>query len=340
MNTPHESHNEIKFTASETFKIKCDKESEMKIKISYNEKLIYFEAEEENIFPKKEFSLYQSLEELCRLDKYFRQYDEMKEVFDFIKAIITKNNLLIIKEDNAIKLKLDLINKDIILKLGLKEKDVKSEVESLIPYIGSLNKKINDLEDTIKNMKIEFDNKLNEMKKEIEKKFEKKYFFKGSNIIQTYEEDLILSWFDKKPISINLLLNAEINDDFLSQFFNKCGNIKNTMIFVKTTDNLIFGGFTSVVWPTNGKATDTKSFLFSVSNRAKYKVINTECAIGVNQNSWISIGSDYDFYLYKNLKSQGGGTSKKYYDLPEDFTLNGGKNTFSLANCEVYQINF
>ena len=71
MDTPHES-NEVKFNSSENFKIKTDKESEMKLKISYNEKLIYFEAKEENIFPKMEYSLYQSLEELCRLDKYFR----------------------------------------------------------------------------------------------------------------------------------------------------------------------------------------------------------------------------------------------------------------------------
>lgn len=339
MNTPHESK-DIKFTSSETFKIKSGKESEMKLKISYNEKLIYFEAEEEKIFPKKEYILYQSLEELCRLDKYFRQFDEMKEVFDFIKAIITKNNLAIIPEENDVKLKINLINKDIILKLSIKEKDVKSEVESLIPYIASLNKKINDLEDTIKNMKIEFDNKLNEMKKEMEKKFEKKYFFKGSNIIPSYDEDLILSWFDKKPISINLLLNAEINDDFLSQFFNICSNIKNTMIVVKTIDNLRFGGFTSVVWPTNGNAIDTKSFLFSLTNRAKYKVINTKDAIGVSQNSWISIGNGNDFYLYKNLKREGGGTSKCNYDLPGSYTLNGDKPSFKVTNLEVYQINF
>lgn len=339
MNTPQES-NEVKFNSSENFKIKTDKESEMKLKISYNEKLIYFEAKEENIFPKMEYSLYQSLEELCRLDKYFRQFDEIKEVFDFIKIIINKNKLSIISEENDVKLKINLINKDIILKLCIKEKDVKSEVESLIPYIASLNKKINDLEDTIKNMKIEFDNKLNEMKKEMEKKFEKKCFFEGSYIIQIFDENLILSWFDKKPISIKLLLNAEINGDFLSQFINICSNIKNTMIFVKTTDNLIFGGFTSVVWPTNGKADDSKSFLFSLTNKAKYKVINTQYAIGVSQNSYISFGYGNDFYLYKNLKGEGGGTCKCYYDLPESYTLNGGKNRFKITNCEIFQINF
>ena len=37
-------------------------------------------SKEENIFPKMEYSLYQSLEELCRLDKYFRQFDEIKEL--------------------------------------------------------------------------------------------------------------------------------------------------------------------------------------------------------------------------------------------------------------------
>ena len=112
------------------------------------------------------------------------------------------------------------------------------------------------------------------------------------------------------------------------------------MIVVKTIDNLRFGGFASVVWPTNGYAIDTKSFLFSLTNRAKYKVINTKYAIGVSQNSWISIGNGNDFYFYKNLKMKGGGTSKCHYDLPGSYTLNGDKPVFKVTNLEVYQINF
>ena len=62
------------------------------------------------------------------------------------------------------------------------------------------------------------------------------------------------------------------------------------MIFIKTTNNIRFGGFTSSIWPTDGAAQDKDSFIFSLSKKQKYKVINQNNAIGVGKNSWISFG--------------------------------------------------
>jgi hypothetical protein len=128
MESPLLSKNEIKFSISESFTIKGNNDNNIRLKISYNEKIIFFEAEEENVFPKQEFNLYQSLEQLTKIDRYFRQFDELKEVFEFFKAIISKNNLSVVKEENKMKLKLSnpLINKDIIINLTLKAKDIKS----------------------------------------------------------------------------------------------------------------------------------------------------------------------------------------------------------------------
>ena len=350
METPLLSKNEIKFSISESFTIKGNNENNIRLKISYNEKIIFFEAEEENVFPKQEFNLYQSLEQLTKIDKYFRQFDELKEVFEFFKAIISKNNLSVVKEENKMKLKLSnpLINKDIIINLTLKAKDIKSEVESLIPYINSLNKKIDSLENQIKDMKIEFDNKLKDMKAELDEiknKFENKIpnLFQGSQIIDDNDKNIIMSWFDKKIISTELLLNAEINDNFLQAFFSKCINRKNTMIFIRTTDNLRFGGFTSVIWPTSGNSSDKESFVFSLTNRQKYKILNADRALEVFEGSWISFGPGMDLYLHNRLKTIGGATIKSSYDIPSNkngFYLNGGKDNFKLSNCEIYQINF
>lgn len=350
METPLLSKNEIKFSISESFTIKGNNENNIRLKISYNEKIIFFEAEEENVFPKQEFNLYQSLEQLTKIDRYFRQFDELKEVFEFIKTIISKNNLSVVKEENRMKLKLSnpLINKDIIINLTLKAKDIKSEVESLIPYITSLNKKIDSLENQIKDMKIEFDNKLKDMKAELDEiknKFENKIpnLFQGSQIIDDNDKNIIMSWFDKKIISTELLLNAEINDNFLQAFFSKCINRKNTMIFIRTTDNLRFGGFTSVIWPTNGNSSDKESFVFSLTNRQKYKILNADRALEVFEGSWISFGPGMDLYLHNRLKTIGGATIKSSYDIPSNkngFYLNGGKDNFKLSNCEIYQINF
>ena len=39
------------------------------------------------------------------------------------------------------------------------------------------------------------------------------------------------------------------------------------MVFIKTTENLRFGGYTSVSWPDEDYGTDDKSFLFSLDKK-------------------------------------------------------------------------
>ena len=133
---------------------------------------MFFEIDEENVFQRKEFNLYQSLEELIKIDKYFRQFDNLEEVFNSIKILIMNKNLTIIKEDKLMKIKINnpTLNKEFFINIPLKEKDLKSEIDSLVPYVISLNVKINNLEKTIKEIKIEFENKI----KIIEKKNQKK----------------------------------------------------------------------------------------------------------------------------------------------------------------------
>ena len=78
--------------------------------------------------------------------------------------------------------------------------------------------------------------------------FKKNYFdykrmnmLKNSNIVQSDEIDLILSWFEIKPNSFNLLLNSNIDGDSMNAFYNKCENKYPTIIFIKTTENLRIG---------------------------------------------------------------------------------------------------
>ena len=142
-------------------------EQKLKLKISYNEKIMFFEIEEENVFQRKEFNLYQSLEELIKIDKYFRQFDNLNEVFNSIKILILNKNLTIIKEDKLMKIKINnpTLNKEFFINIPLKEKDLKSEIDSLIPYVISLNDKINNLEKTIKEIKEKNQEEINLIKK-------------------------------------------------------------------------------------------------------------------------------------------------------------------------------
>ena len=354
--------NKPNFKVSETFNMKVN-ENNIKLMISYNDEIILFEAEEENIFPKIKYNLIQSFEELLKLDKYFRQFDNLKEVFESIKIMINNNNLSIIKEESIIKLiiKNFSTNKEFYLNLKSKEKSTSSDNSNIFPFISSLNKKIFDLENNIKEMNINFDNKLKKIEQKhkeeiniykiriekIEKYFQRNIkLFNNSNIIQSNENELIYKWLDNRiPISVKLLLNAKIDDNFYKSFFDNCGNKTNTMIFIKTSDGERFGGYTSVKWPTKGCSKDDNSFLFSLDKKEKYKIINPKYAIGVRENEWISFGMDqntaYDLFIYGKLKSEGGGSYKKYYDFSGDnFTLYEGKGIFKISNCEIYQIEF
>ena len=123
---------------------------------------MFFEIDEENIFQRKKFNLYQSLEELIKIDKYFRQFDNLNEVFNSIKILILNKNLTIIKEDKLMKIKINNpnLNKEFFINIPLKEKELKSEIDSIVHYVISLNDEINDLEKQIKENKIELENKI------------------------------------------------------------------------------------------------------------------------------------------------------------------------------------
>ena len=49
-------------------------------------------------------------------------------------------------------------------------------------------------------------------------------FFPKSNIVKPNDEYIILSWFDKKPISFNLLFDSKIDGDLTSTFYQRCEN--------------------------------------------------------------------------------------------------------------------
>ncbi len=297
--------------------------------------------------------------ELSKINRYFRQFDNLKEVFESIKIMINNNNLSIIKEESIIKLiiKNFFTNKEFYLNLKSKEKSTSSDNSNIFPFISSLNKKIFDLENNIKEMNINFDNKLKQIEQKhkeeiniykiriekIEKYFQRNIkLFNNSNIIQSNENELIYKWLDNRiPISVKLLLNAKIDDNFYKSFFDNCGNKTNTMIFIKTSDGERFGGYTSIKWPTKGCSKDDNSFLFSLDKKEKYKIIKPEHAIQT-ESSYFAFGRGSDFYVYNNCKSyqsnyvNGTGT----YDKIKNYELNGGERNFTVSRYEVYQIEY
>ena len=335
---------EIKFDASETFEINTDNKI-YALKISYNEQLIYFEIKEKNAFVKDEYNLYINLNELGKISRFFNQFETVKEVFDSLKSLIDKKNLSIIQEEKKMKIKIinPINNKEFYINVLSKEKDIKSEINSIITYVTSLNEKVQKLENKVNLL----ENKLNEIIKEKEEKKKKKelyekYQINKSSVINKEEIDLFMNWLDQKPKKMKLLLDSKIDGDLTQTFYNKCGGKFPTVVFVKTTKGKRFGGYCSIGWENKnyGALKDTNSFIFSLDKKKKYKIKNPDKAIQTT-SYYFAFGFGNDFYIYDKCTSSTDNYNYNTgtYETTEKYELNGEYN-FTVSSYEVYQIEY
>ena len=333
---------DIKYDLGEIFEINTENKT-YALKISYNEQLIYFEIKEKNAFGKDEFNLYTNLKELGNINRFFYNFDTLKKVFEFLKKQITKKNVSIIQEEKKMKIKImnPIDDEEFYINILSKEKDIRSEINSIITYVTSLNEKVQKLENKVNLL----ENKLNEIIKEKEEKKKKKELYgqiNKSSVINKEEIDLFMNWLDQKPKKIKLLLDSKIDGDLTQTFYNKCGGKFPTVVFVKTTKGKRFGGYCSIGWE-NKKGENRKdinNFIFSLDKKKKYKIKNPNYAIQTDSD-YFAFGRDCDFYIYNKCTSytfnynQNTGT----YETTEKYELNG-EYTFAVSSYEVYQIEY
>jgi len=351
------------FISSETFEIKSNNNKVYIFKISYNENIINFEIEEKNSFPKNMYSLTQNLSELIKIDKFFVLFEKTEEIFNSFKKLFSEKNLNLIEEDNIIKIKIfnSITNKYFFIVVPRKIKDLNDDINYLYKYINKLEEKINNLEKETKEIKIEnnklkeknieYSNKLKENTLRIEKlermlnkntidNNDMSIYFKNSNIVKNDDINLILDWLEIKPKSFELLLDSKVDGDLTNTFYEKCGNKKPTITFIKSTEGFRFGGFTNETWPNYLFKSDPKSFIFSLDKKRKYKIIKKEKAIYFQNNYGFCFGEN-SIFIYNNSSSTGGNITEDLgvHDFPQKVNdLNNGKSTFKVSSYEVYQI--
>ena len=93
-----------------------------------------------------------------------------------------------------------------------------------------------------------------------------------SEILYCNENDkaLILSWLPIKPKKFTLLINSRIDGDSGATLVEKCKGKTPTLVVIKTTKDIIFGGYTTQEW--KGCKKDEKAFVYSLKTRKKYKI--------------------------------------------------------------------
>ena len=338
----------LNFKNKRTFKISSNNINYI-LSISYNEELILFEVEKENEFPKREYSLFLDLSQLYKINKYFSQFENFSDIQTSFETLIEMKKLSIIENPREKLMKINIINplnkKEFSIDIHLKEKTLKNEIDSIIPYIISLNDKINKMENRI-NILEEKVNELLSIKEEYLKlkkdNLEKNnLLFPQSSIIKSDDENTILSWLEKRPTKFNLLLDSKKDGDATSTFYQKCRNKCPTILFFKTTNGARFGGFTTQIWPNSCYMKDEKSFVFSLDKKGKYKVTRIDCAI-YGCKDFFQFGGCC-FRICNNCTTVNTNyinDDKNYYDIPSNYGLTGGDNNFTISSYEVYQIEY
>ena len=153
-------------------------DKEIKLKLKFNDKIISFEVTQFSL-PQKDYELALTLEQLYKINKFFINFENVKDLADWIINSFQKKNSSIKLNDSKCIIQLinPITNKTFELKLNSKEKDLNTRVSYLEDIIAEQNKKINSLEERIKKLEIII-TEYNELKKEKEEKklvFESEY---------------------------------------------------------------------------------------------------------------------------------------------------------------------
>ena len=229
------------------------KKSNDKISIIFNVEVLFKKQSVEiDLFPEK-IDIDLNIKEM---------WEELKNTNEKIDNLLIENK----EKDNKMK---DLTNEIIEIKNEInnlkndknelkKEIDIlKSENREIIKNYGKFNNEINDIKDTKSDT---------------------------SMIMNRYEEESFIfneieKKINKRIKEIKKLYRATIDGGDTINFHNKCDNIPNTLVLIKSEGHRRFGGFTPIPWKSDGgiiKDPEMKTFVFSLDNKKIYYLKNKE----------------------------------------------------------------
>ena len=307
---------------------------ETKLKAIFNDKVISFKISTFSLL-KKDYELFLTLEELYKLNRFFINFENIKELVNWlIKSFEQKNTCIKFTENKCIlQMKNPITNTLFELTLNSKEKDLNSRVNYLEAFIVEQNKININLEERIKKLEAIISSK-NEIRNE------KKIFFE-SELVNKEEQEMLINWLPRKPNKISLLLNSNKDGDSTLTFINKCGGKCPTLAIIKTTKGYIFGGYTTQFWK-EGVIPDKDAFVFSINKKKKYNIIKSDYAIGFGKNSWWGFGYQYNaIVIIENCtKINDNWVDNDTYDIKEKYELNGGEKYFTVKSFELFHIEY
>ena len=155
-----------------------------------------------------------------------------------------------------------------------------------------------------------------------------------------------------QTINLNLLYRASKDGDDCQTYHHKTNNIPDTLTIIKTKNDIIFGGYTSIKIPSCNSGTnfkDDKAFIFSLDTKKLYLSKKGKFSKHSNDSYGPIFGSneDWDYpiiingkYFFSNKSHRTCIKDCSYDNFEIDYELNKGNKNFEVSEIEVYQITF
>ena len=296
-------------------------------------------ANQINDIIKKSFSNKFTFEKI-RENKYFLQFDSLKEIFDELKERINSNKITLEEYENSLKINIQLPsskNKEIIFELNQKNKNDSEKIRDLIQIVIEQNKEISDLKKEVNDLK----EKLNILWKEKEER--KKIYNFDSKIINGNEKynECLKNWIDPtRKIKAELLYRLSQNGENISTFHELCDNKGPTLTLFHVNDGNKVGIYTPLSWDSNSEwKMDMDTFIFNLNKNQKYKKLQPEHSIYCF-NSFGPLTSNFgcENNSMKSLNHWGNNINN-YYDKGSEILPNNNQlKKYDLLETEVYKI--
>ena len=273
-------------------------------------------------FPLKEYEGSFTLDELKKKSRFFKMFDSIADSFNDVKLLQEQKTFFVLYNDNSLTFGIKKqigIQDDVIFPLVQKSSDIKEVVDELCKKNNELEKKVNDLNERVNQLE-------NDLK-----------MIKSAFVLDSSDENVIKDFFEKKPKDFPLIYNGKDRNNF----FANCEGKKNLLFLVKDTKGNKFGGYMSSTLVKNDDLNikDENSFIFSVQNKKKFKVLNPSKAIHVSSCYLICFGYDSgsnDLYI----GSADGGMYKKDTYGDNNYETTNGNSSFTIDEFKVFELIF
>ena len=344
------------------YKIKTDKNNEMNLYLrNYNNEELSITLFTINQIPSKKYELKCNLEEFQK-NRFFKIFINIEEIMKEFENKI-ENSIFIEDANNIIfeiTIGLTIIN-EILLVIEEEEKNKDEIIEELEKNIKELTSKLKVAEKNIKlneqkekDKKQELENIIKELTEKLSEKENKlknsevneKNIIK-SKILQSNEDKLIISFFNKtENITFNLLYRASEDGDNSKVYHNKCDNTGPNLTLIQTKDGYRFGGYSSVnIQSLSGvPVKDDNAFVFSLDKKRKYIPKDSSGALHMNGGFGPIFGKNWPNYAFIINRCDFLSDNIHHCFECENYGIKenelAGKKDIKVNEIEVFQINF